>query len=181
MRALDWLARHGYTWTTDAGAANAIRHWQRVNGLVIDGLVGSETLRSMGLDRSRPVLPTVTKSRPAARPAQPAAPSVDSSPPPVNEVGDVESIIRDVWPADLANRAVKIATRESNLQPGVSNSCCYGLFQIHWRANRAHLIPLGITDPSQLFDARTNAEAALAIYQLSGWAPWACHGKCQDV
>jgi hypothetical protein len=85
----------------------------------------------------------------------------------------VEQIIRQVWPDDLEDRAVRIATRESNLQPGVRNACCFGLFQIHWTVHRGWLADYGITSSSQLFDPRTNAEAAYALYQRAGgWGPW---------
>jgi hypothetical protein len=46
------------------------------------------------------------------------------------------------------------------------------LFQIYFGANKTFLGTLGITNASQLLDARTNATAAYAMYQRSGWAPW---------
>ena len=42
-------------------------------------------------------------------------------------------IIRSVWPDDLEARALEIAWRESNHRSDVSNWCCHGLFQIHWK------------------------------------------------
>ena len=48
-------------------------------------------------------------------------------------------IIRDVWPDDLEEEAIRIATRESNLIPTVKNYCCYGLFQIYYNAHRTWL------------------------------------------
>ena len=39
-------------------------------------------------------------------------------------------------------------------------------------ANKELLASLGVTNPSQLLDARTNAIVALAMYQRSGWGPW---------
>ena len=52
------------------------------------------------------------------------------------------------------------------------NGCGLGLFQSYFGANQAFLGTLGITNASQLLDARTNATAAYAMYQRSGWAPW---------
>lgn len=162
MLAAAKLGSYGYTVSTPAQLDRAIRHWQKANGLKVDGIVGPITSRSLGLNRPATV--------PAASTAP--APAADPSPAPV-PAGDVEAIIRDVWPDDLENEAVRIATRESNLQPGVRNACCFGLFQLYWTVHRGWLADLGVTDSSQLFDARTNATAALALYQRNGWAPWA--------
>lgn len=169
LTALDRLAQFGYVVNTPARALKAIKHWQKVNGLQVDGIVGPITLASLGLDRPAGTHAGTTAVTPAVRQTPPVS------------AGDPAQIIRDVWPDDLEDHALAIATRESNLQPGARNACCYGLFQIHFAANRPHLAELGITSPSQLLDARTNAEAALHIYELSGWAPWACHGQCQDI
>ena len=153
LRALARLHQYGYTISTPARADRAIRHWQRVNGLTVDGIIGPETLASLGVAGA-------TASVPAAR-----------SLPPV-PAADPEAIIREIWPDELEDRAVQIATRESRLQPSARNACCLGLFQVHWRAHRGWLTDLGITSPDQLLDARTNSIAALALYERSGWAPW---------
>ena len=121
--------------------------------------------------------PVVTPPPPTAATAgiQPAAPTPTPAPRPpiaVDRAG-AEMIIREVWPDELEERAMTIAWRESSLRPEVYNgTCCYGLFQIHFEANRTFLATLGITSPDQLRDARTNAAAAYAMYQRSGWAPW---------
>lgn len=171
LRALDRLRQLGYRWTTDAGALKVIKAWQRANGLTVDGLVGAETLASLDLPATA-TLPAVRVSPPA--PHGTVAVPVDYS--------DPESIIRDVWPDELEDHAVAIATRESRLVPTARNACCWGLFQIHWTAHRSWLAALGITDPHQLLDARTNATAAYALYQRAdaangdngdGWGPWA--------
>jgi hypothetical protein len=87
---------------------------------------------------------------------------------------DVEAIIRQIWPDELEDRALVIAQRESGLRPDAYNGwCCYGLFQIYFDANRSFLSSLGVTAAEQLFDARTNARVAYAMYQRSGWGPWA--------
>jgi len=83
-----------------------------------------------------------------------------------------EAIIREVFPDKLERRALKIAQRESRLNHVAHSWCCLGLFQIYFGANKTFLGTLGITNASQLLDARTNATAALAMYQRSGWAPW---------
>jgi hypothetical protein len=53
------------------------------------------------------------------------------------------------------------------------NSCCYGIFQMHWTAHQSWLSGLGITTPQQLFDPTVNARAAYTLYQRAGgWGPW---------
>lgn len=156
LRALDRLRSYGYTWSTDAGALRAVKAWQRANGLVVDGVVGPQTLASLDLG--------ATASKPATR----------LNPPAPQPAWSVEDIIRDVWPDQLEDHAVRIAMRESSLQPGVRNACCFGLFQLHWRAHRGWMAAFGVTSSDQLFDARTNAEMAYQLYlRDGGWGPWA--------
>ena len=88
---------------------------------------------------------------------------------------EVEQMIRDIWPDDLEDQALRIAWRESNYRPDVTSGtgCCVGVFQLHWESHQGWMADLGITSRSQLFDARTNIEAAYALYQRSGgWGPW---------
>jgi hypothetical protein len=85
---------------------------------------------------------------------------------------DVEAIIRSVFPPEEADEAVRIATRESNLVPTVRNWCCYGLFQVYFKMNKKVLAAIGVTAPEQLYDPVVNTQAAYAIFQRSGWAPW---------
>src|SRR4029077_8126253 len=128
LRALDRLHSYGYTINTQARAERAIRHWQSVNGLQVDGVVGPETLASLHLVPLPPASAGSTAEGPDQRRGSDPAPA-----------GDIEQIIRDMWPDESEDEAVRIATRESRLQPGARNSCCYGLFQIHFRAHRAWL------------------------------------------
>lgn len=103
-----------------------------------------------------------------------AAPTTTAVPRRSYSAAEVEAIIRDVWPDDLEDEAVRVARRESNLQPAAHNSCCYGLFQIYWSVHKGWLTAMGITSADQLLDPRSNATAGLALYQRSGgWGPWA--------
>ena len=87
--------------------------------------------------------------------------------------GEVEAIIRSVWPDELEARALEVAWRESNYKPTARNSCCYGVFQVYWSVHRSWLSDLGITSADQLYDPATNARAALALYlRAGGWGPW---------
>ena len=130
---------------------------------------------------------TPTTAKPKAKttaivPATTAAPATTSPPPPTTTDAppknsytraQVEAIIRAVWPSDLADEAVRIATRESNLVPTVRNSCCFGLFQIYFGANRSSLTAWSISSASALYDPEVNAFAAYAMYlRAGGWGPW---------
>jgi LysM repeat protein len=118
--------------------------------------------------------PKPTPTQPTTPPATTAPPTTQPPPPPNTYTkAQVAQIIRDVWPDDLEDEAIRIATRESNLIPTVRNSCCYGLFQIYYAAHRTWLAGMGITSAAQLYDPRVNATAALALYNTSGWSPWA--------
>jgi LysM repeat protein len=86
---------------------------------------------------------------------------------------EVAQIIRDVWPDELEDEAIRIATRESNLVPTAKNYCCYGLFQVHFNVHQRWLSQMGVTSAHQLLDPRTNALAGLALWNRSGsWSPW---------
>jgi len=154
------LRSFGYTIAVDGvygpQTTRVVKAWQKANGLEADGIAGIKTWDSLNT--------AATATVPAVRLNPPA--------PPAEPVGDVESIIRSVWPDDLEDWAVRIATRESRLVPTAANACCYGLFQIHFRAHRAWLGDYGVNQPSDLFDPRTNATVALALYQETGPGPW---------
>jgi hypothetical protein len=116
-----------------------------------------------------PPTPATTAAAPPTTP--PAAPTTPPAPP--LDAAAVEALIREIWPDELEERALTIARRESGLRPDAYNGwCCYGLFQIHFEANRSFLATLGVTSAGQLLDARTNAQVAYAMYQRSGWSPW---------
>jgi LysM repeat protein len=87
--------------------------------------------------------------------------------------GEIEQIIRDVWPDDLEEQALRIAWRESGYNPYAQSYCCSGLFQIYYDVHAIWLADLGINSASDLYDPRLNAEAAYTLYQRSGgWSPW---------
>jgi hypothetical protein len=153
------LRSYGYTIAVDGvygpQTARVVRAWQHANGLVEDGVAGTQTWASLNAG--------ATASAPATRLNPPVAPATDT-----------ESIIREVWPDNLEDEAVRIAKRESgpHLKVDAANACCYGIFQIHFRAHRAWLADFGVAKPSDLFDPRVNATVALALYNEVGWSPW---------
>ena len=120
------------------------------------------------------VIPTTVPRTTAPRSTTPATTTTTTTIvlPPEPTTADAQAIIREVWPDDLEDRALEIAHRESRFHANASNWCCVGLFQIHWNAHKGWLSSIGVTQKSQLYDARTNAQAAYALYQRNGWTPW---------
>ena len=109
--------------------------------------------------------------------AQPAAaqPAPTTAAPPARTytAAEVEAIIREVWPDDLEDEALRIARRESGLKPAAKNSCCYGLFQLYFTVHQKWLSGVGVTSSGQLLDPLVNANAALTLYnRAGGWGPW---------
>jgi len=118
--------------------------------------------------------PTTTTARPTTTTAKPTTTTAAPVAPKKNYTrAEVEAIIRQVWPDNLEDEAVRIATRESNLVPGVRNYCCYGLFQIYYSVHQRWLNQIGVTSATQLYDPLVNAYAAYVLYLRAGsWAPW---------
>jgi LysM repeat protein len=117
--------------------------------------------------------PTTTKAPVRTAPAVAAAPATTAAPQRSYTRDQVIAIIREIWPDDLEERAILIATRESNLQPGVRNSCCFGLFQLYFNVHKSWLSQIGVTTATQLYDPKVNAFAALVLYnRAGGWGPW---------
>jgi len=120
------------------------------------------------------VKPTPTTVKPTPTTVKPT-PTTAAPAPPLQSYTktQVAQIIRDVWPDELEDEAIRIATRESNLAPTAKNSCCYGLFQVYYQVHKGWLATIGITSATQLFDPRTNAYAGYVMYLRSnGWGPW---------
>jgi LysM repeat protein len=136
------------------------------------GVSFAALLDANGLTPATLILPGMTLSVPAGRGPVPPTTPPPTAPNGVSTAG-AERIIRQVWPDDLEQMAVDIARRESGLRPTAQNACCVGLFQIYYDVHSGWLASMGIGSRHALFDARTNARAALALYQQAGWAPWA--------
>jgi LysM repeat protein len=128
---------------------------------------------------ARPASPPTT-ARPASPPttARPSAPATTAAPPatpPARSYSRDEliQIVRDVWPDELEEQAIRIAQRESNFRPTAKNFCCYGLFQVYYQVHRGWLAGIGVTSGEQLLDPVVNARAAYTLYQRAGgWGPW---------
>ncbi|MEO6125345.1 MAG: LysM peptidoglycan-binding domain-containing protein [Ilumatobacteraceae bacterium] len=122
-----------------------------------------------------PTTTTVKLTTTTVAAATTSSPSTTAAPPSNTYTkAEVAQIIRDVWPDELEDEAIRIATRESNLIPTVRNYCCFGLFQLYWNVHKGWMASAGITSSDQLFDPHVNAYAAYAMYlRAGGWGPWA--------
>ena len=124
-----------------------------------------------------PTTPTTAKPTPPAPPAttkttHPAPTPTINPPSQTYTMAEVEAIIREIWPDDLEDEAVRIATRESHLNPRAQNYCCYGLFQIYFNVHKKWLAEMGITSGEMLLDPYNAAKAGLKLYERNGWGPW---------
>lgn len=141
--------------------------------------------RSICLPKGASVTTAPSTTAPAAPAAAPkkkkgTTPAPPAAAPPTTAVqvrtytaSEVEAIIRQVWPDDLEDKAIQIATRESRLKPTARNWCCSGLFQIYYSVHSKWLKDIGVTNADQLLDPNVNAAAAYVLYQRAGsWKPW---------
>ena len=81
-------------------------------------------------------------------------------------------MIREVWPADSVEKAIEVARLESGYRNWAYNgSCCYGVFQIHYQAQKRRLTARGV-GLQGLYDPRVNISVALEIFLEQGWSPW---------
>ncbi len=168
-----YVVRPGDSWTLIADRASiSTRQLLATNGATVSDMLypDDELCLPLGV---RVVIPTTTAAQRPATSAVPATTTTTEVIPPASSASDAEAIIRSIWPDDLEDRAIEIATRESRLQSNAHNWCCVGLFQIHWGAHKSWLSSIGVTTKGQLYDAETNARAALALYERAGgWGPW---------
>jgi hypothetical protein len=117
--------------------------------------------------------PPARRSAPRPAPTPAPRPTAAPKPPPRYTNAQVEALIRQVFPDEQDEKALAVAWRESRLDPRAYNGwCCYGLFQIYFKANASFLATLGVTAAEQLYDPVLNTRVAFAMFQRSGWAPW---------
>jgi hypothetical protein len=84
----------------------------------------------------------------------------------------VQGAIRRYFPEQY-EKAVRVADCESNLDPNaVSPTNDHGLFQINY-IHRSRVNSMGYSW-SQIYDPYVNSKVARALYDESGWRPWAC-------
>jgi hypothetical protein len=101
---------------------------------------------------------------------------------------DAVNLARQVgWPENELDTLAVVMLRESRCTPTAHNvndpmGGSYGLTQINgfwclpnsnWPQGWLQVQGVGVTDCLELFIPEANLRAALAIYNNSGWAPWA--------
>ena len=157
----------GDSWSRIADKANTtISRLTSVNGM---------TTKSVLLIGQKICLPKGT----SVTIAPPTTTAPQNQPPRTYSRSEVEHIIRDEWPDALEANALFIANRESRLNPSVRNWCCIGLFQMYWNVHKSWMKNYGVTNENQLYDPRTNAKLAYALYQRSNsWRPWCTQNWC---
>ncbi len=165
----------GDSWSRIADKANTtISEMTSVNGM---------TTKSVLLIGQKVCLPkgTSVSIAPAPAPATVHAtvPAPQYQPPRTYSRGEVEQIIRDEWPDSLEENALFVVKRESNFNPQSHSWCCVGLFQMYWNVHKSWMKNFGVTNSNQLYDPRTNAKLAYAMYQRSNsWRPWCTRNWC---
>ena len=119
------------------------------------------------------VEPSTTTTPTTSAPTTTTAPTTTAAPVANLSRSEVQELIRQTWPEEEVDKALAVARRESNFVATADNGwCCYGVFQIYWTVHDGWLDEFGITERSDLFDARKNVAAAYAMWQRSGWGPW---------
>ena len=137
------------------------------------------TTAKAAVTTAKPVVTTVKpapkSTAPAAKPAPTTAkpaPTTTAKPNRQYSTEEVKSLIRQMWPADSADKALDVAWRESNYLAAADNGwCCLGVFQINYASHQRRLAARGL-GRNGLFDARVNIEIALEIFREQGWSPW---------
>lgn len=119
-----------------------------------------------------PTTPPTVKATPTTKAPRPAPTPTINPPSRTYTAAEVEAIIREIWPDDLEEEALRIAKRESRLNPRAQNYCCYGLFQIYFNVHKKWLAEMGITSGEMLLDPYNAAKAGLRLYERNGWGPW---------
>lgn len=172
MAAQSYLANYGYstrpTGFYDTVTTRAVKHFQRANGLPVDGIVGLAVMRAMGLPTSSPATPAPSTTAPATAPVVVPAGAWKCP-------ASVALLAQYGLPVGYFDR---VMYRESRCDPtaynGRGRDRSYGLLQINTKgANWGELQRrCGLTSRDQLFDARTNIACAAQLYKVYGKKPW---------
>jgi len=142
--------------------SKAVEHWQMVNGLRADGIVGPATWHSMGLDR----------------------PELPAEGPVGHATANIHTRLCSQYHGLLAAEGLpvtyfaRIMYRESKCDPtaynGKHRDRSYGLLQINTKGALWGELQrrCGLTSKDQLFDPATNVACAARLYRVYGTRPW---------
>lgn len=144
-----------------------VRLWQKQNGLYVDGIVGPQTLRSLGLSQADLVKPAAVN-----KPQTAAAPTLNTGGtcPQYEYLFQAEGLPVQYFSA--------VSYRESRCNPWAYNGRwpddSYGLLQLNtegalWGELKRRC---GLTSKDSLFDPVTNVRCAGTLYRVYGLRPW---------
>lgn len=144
-----------------------VRLWQKHNGLVVDGIVGPQTLRSLGLSQADLVQPQQVN-----KPQIAAAPTLNTG----GTCQQYEYLFQaNGMPVQYFSA---VSYRESGCNPRAYNGRgaddSYGLLQLNtegalWGELKRRC---GLTTKDSLFDPVTNIKCAGTLYRVYGLRPW---------
>lgn len=144
-----------------------VRLWQTHNGLVVDGIVGPQTLRSLGLSQQDLVQP-----RPVDHPRAAAAPSINTG----GRCEQYEYLFQaNGMPVGYFSA---VSYRESRCNARAYNGRgadeSYGLLQINTKGSLWSELKrrCGLTSKDSLFDPVTNVRCGGILYRVYGLRPW---------
>lgn len=139
--------------------------YQKANGLLVDGIAGPQTLGHLGIWSRQ------TNDAPLGNTVAPSTA--------VGPCSQWTGLAAEVgWPADRLEWLSVIMYRESRCDPSAYNGRnrdrSYGLLQVNtlgslWGELQRRC---GLSDPSQLHDARTNLACGYKLFQAYGTKPW---------
>lgn len=162
------------TGASDARTVRAVRHFQAVSGLLVDGIVGPITWDAM----STPA--TAVRLAPPPPPPPSGLSGLPFAPPGLDDCGQARFYRVQAGLPDVFDR---LAWRESNCRNDVRTYCCYGIWQLYFTQHladarmRPRYALCGIdsvsdyygNDPSQ---KQKQACATKALYDVVGLSPW---------
>ena len=120
---------------------------------------------------AKPKAPPTTA--PAPKPAPPPAPAPITAPPNTYTPAQVESIIRQVWPDDLENQALRHRPAGVAPHPDVAQLLLLRPVRHLLRSRQAAAEQhRGHAARSSCSTRGSTPERRLAIYQVAGWDPW---------
>lgn len=173
------LRSYGYSIVVDGlygpQTTRAVRHWQRANGLTIDGIAGPITQASLGIGGPAPAVRVDPPDPPAPEPVGAG-------------LTGCEEMTAYRIAAGLPDQFDAIGYRESRCRNDVTSStgCCHGWWQNYisshlsrQSAYRDRIINEcgvnSVADIKGLTDAQKRGQACVTfvVWSISGMSPWA--------
>lgn len=129
---------------------NAVEAFQGRSDIAVDGVVGPDTRNHLN---------------------NPGGVTLAS-----RSTGEIESLIRQSFPDNLEDKAIRVARCESALNEIAvgrnSSSRDFGVFQF----NDGGTLQAYLGTTARALDPVANVQAAYRLYQARGWQPWTCGG-----